>query len=67
MDHEGAPVPDVSKTKIIVIATLAGVALAVVVIYLISILDNTVKTKEDLEEATGVKLLASVSKIGGEK
>lgn len=67
LDHEGAPVPDVSKTKIIVIATVAGVALAVVVIYLISILDNTVKTKEDLEEATGVKLLASVSKIGGER
>ena len=67
LDHEGDPAPDVSKTKIIVIATAAGVALACLVIYLISILDNTVKTKEDLENITGVKVLANVRKIGGDK
>ena len=67
LDHEGEPTPDVSKTKIIVIATVAGVVLALLVIYLISVLDNTVKTKEDLENITGVKILANVSKIGGDK
>ncbi|MBQ9734939.1 MAG: hypothetical protein IJV95_03660 [Clostridia bacterium] len=57
---------DISKIMIIVIAFILGVFLAIAVAYIKNLLDNTVKSKEDLERTTGVKVLSAINYQGGE-
>ncbi len=58
---------NVSKGKIIFTAILLGVAAAAVVVYIKTVLDNTVKSKEELEEITETKLLSMLGEQGGDK
>jgi capsular polysaccharide biosynthesis protein len=56
-----------SKMKTILVFGVISVVAGVVVVYIKNLLDNTVKTKEDLNRITGVDLLASIDKQGGGK
>ena len=58
-------VSDVSKPKIIIVSVLIGIILSFVAIYMITVLDNTVKTKEELEEIVGVDTLSFIDYQGG--
>ena len=51
---------DVTKTKIVLIAGIIGIALAIVFVFLRNLLDNSIKTKEDLERLTGVTVFACI-------
>ena len=57
---------DLSKKQITLVAGLIGVVLALMVVYVKSALDKTVKTKQDLEHITGTDILATIERIGGE-
>lgn len=59
--------PSSSKMKTILVFGVISVVAGVVVVYIKNLLDNTVKTKEDLNRITGVDLLASIDKQGGGK
>ena len=58
---------DISKMMIIVIAVILGIFLAIAVAYIKNLLDNTVKSKEDLERLTGVKVLTAINYQGGKR
>ncbi len=51
---------DISNTKILIIAFIAGCLLAVVAVYLLYILDNTISEKEEFESITRANLLAYI-------
>ncbi len=53
---------DNGLTKFIFIGALAGVVLAVAVVFIKNALDNTLRDKEELEELTGANVLAYVEK-----
>ncbi len=53
-----------SKKKTIIIFFVAGVALATITVILLSVLDNTIKSKEELERITGVPVIAAVNSSG---
>jgi capsular polysaccharide biosynthesis protein len=57
------PISMPSNKRTIVLFGVVGVALALVAVYVKNLLDNTIKTKEDLERLTGVDLLASIDKV----
>ena len=61
----GSITSDVSIPKILIISFILGVIVAFVVVYLLNMLDNTVKTKGELQEITGVDTLAFISHHGG--
>ncbi|MBO5067265.1 MAG: hypothetical protein J6C62_02540 [Clostridia bacterium] len=64
---ESPPSSNVSKGKIIFTALLLGVVVAAVIVYVKTVLDNTVKSKEELEEITETKLLSMLGEQGGDK
>lgn len=66
LGYEGTSI-DINKVMIIVIAFILGVFLAIAVAYIKNLLDNTVKSKEDLERLTGVKVLTAINYQGGDR
>ena len=58
---------NVSLVRDLLIGFGIGVGLALVLLYVRELFDNTVKEKEDLEEITGATLLAYIEKEGGNK
>ncbi len=58
-------VSNVSKLKIMIIAFIIGLVLALAVIYVKSKFDNTIKDKEVLERITGVQVVGSIGYIRG--
>ena len=51
---------DISKTTIVLFSIVIGFVLAVVVVYVIYILDKTIKTKEEAERISGYPVLACI-------
>lgn len=51
---------DMSKTKIVALSFVLGCVLAAAAVYLVYVLDKTIADKKELEEITGVKLLAEI-------
>lgn len=66
LGYEGVS-SNVSKRKIVTVALVLGVVSAALVILVKYLLDNTVKSKEDLEQLTGVKTLAMIENDGGKE
>lgn len=58
---------DVSKVKITIIGFLVGVVIAAVAVYVIGLLDNTVKTKDEVESITGGNVLSYIEYEGGKR
>ena len=58
---------DLSKTTIVLISGVIGVLLCAVVIYVITMLDKGVKSKDELERITGVQVVGQINRIGGRK
>lgn len=58
---------DFSKTKTILLFVILGVLLGVVVVFIKHLLDNTIKTKEELERLTGFNVLSVIISQEGEK
>lgn len=59
------PVIDMGKKKIVMIAVVIGVIVALGAVYLVNVLDNTVKEKSELERITGTTVIAMINKEGG--
>ncbi|MEG9430595.1 MAG: Wzz/FepE/Etk N-terminal domain-containing protein [Christensenellaceae bacterium] len=55
--------PDMSTLKVVVIATVLGLVLAFLTVYIIYLLDNTVKSKEQLEEMSGASVIAYIDDV----
>ncbi len=55
---------NVSKTKTMVIFFILGVVVAVLLAGVVSLLDNTVKTKEELEKLIGAPVFSAVDNVG---
>lgn len=55
--------PDMANNKIIIIATVLGLALALLTVYIIYLFDNTVKSKEQLEEMSGASVIAYIDNV----
>ena len=51
---------DISKTRIVMIAALIGVVLAIAFVFIKNLFDSTLRTKEDLEKITGVSVFACI-------
>ena len=51
---------DWSKSKIITIATVIGIIVALLSVYAINLTDRTIREKKDIERITGVSLLAFI-------
>lgn len=60
----GATYSDMSKKQIISIAAVLGVALACIVVYLVTISNHTVTEKEEVERITGSNILSYISNKG---
>ncbi len=58
---------NVSKTRTMILFGLIGIALALFIVYIKTILDNTLKKSEDLEEITGVSNFAHIGRKKGGK
>ncbi len=58
----GAPVSDVSKPRIVVVSAIAGLALSLILVYVLYVSDGTIKDKDELEEITGTDLMACIVK-----
>lgn len=58
---------DVSKSRFTIVGFIVGAILAAVVVYLKTLFDNTVSSKELLEGLTGVPVLSVIEKEGGNK
>lgn len=56
---------DVSKFRIVLVAFILGALAACATVYVIYLFDNTVKTKEELEQLTGASSLSYISLQGG--
>ena len=56
---------DLSRFRIVLVAFILGVLAACATVYAIYLLDNTVKTKEELEELTGASSLSYISRQEG--
>ena len=54
----------VNKTNIIMISAIVGLVGSLVVIYLVNVLNRSVRTREELERITGVGLLAYIADQG---
>lgn len=55
--------PDMSKTKIVIIAAALGVVLALLTVYIMYLVDNTVKSKEQLEAMSGANVIAYIDDV----
>ena len=55
--------PDVSKTKVVIISFLLGLVISAVAAYVMHLADTTVTTKEQLEQITGVNLIAYIDEL----
>ena len=58
---------NVSKVKFTLIGFAIGAVIAALAVYLISVTDVSVKSKEELERITGVSVLANIDYEGGKK
>lgn len=58
---------DMSKTKIVIIAFILGVVVALVTVYLMYLLNRSVREKEELEALTDTSVLAFISNTEGGK
>ncbi|MBE7081181.1 MAG: hypothetical protein E7372_01310 [Clostridiales bacterium] len=56
-------VSDVSKTKITLLAGILGVVLALLVVYVKTLFDGTLKDKEELERITGTQVIGSINYV----
>lgn len=54
---------DISKKTIIIIAFVLGAVLAVLLVYVKNLFDNTIKDKEELEIITGVELVGCIDLV----
>ena len=54
---------NVSKIKITLIAFAIGVVLALLVVYIKNLLDNTIKDKDELERITGVEVFGCINHV----
>ena len=55
--------PDMSMTKIVVIAAALGLIFALVTVYIMYLSDNTVKSKEQLEVMSGSSVIAYIDNV----
>lgn len=65
---EDVPLPiksDVSKKKTLLLSAVLGLAIALVVVYVKTATDNTIKEKEELEQLVGADVLAVIEKTEG--
>ena len=51
---------DISKKKFTIIGAVIGVLIAAAIIYIVNALDNSVNSRETLEELTGVSVLSVI-------
>lgn len=58
---------NVSAKKTIILFFVLGLALGVIAVFVINFLDNTIKTKEELEHITGVSNLVVLEYQGGDR
>lgn len=58
---------DISRTKTIFLFMILGVAIGLIAVYSIYLLDNTVKSREELERLTGTNIMAVIEEQGGER
>ncbi|BCN32262.1 YveK family protein [Anaeromicropila herbilytica] len=58
---------NISTSKITLIAVMIGAVISIAVIILIYILDDTIKTSEDIEKYLGINTLAEIPLAKGEK
>ena len=54
---------DMSKKTIIIIAVALGIVLAIIIVYLKNLLDNTIKDKAELERITNVQNIGCIELI----
>ena len=54
------------STRIVILSALVGVVAALLVVYLLNVLNRTVTTEEEIERITGSSLLCYISNKGGE-
>jgi capsular polysaccharide biosynthesis protein len=59
--------PSVSFSKTVIMFLAIGIVLGLVAVYLSHFLDNTIKTKEELERVSGVGVMSVIEYIGGDK
>lgn len=57
----------VSFSKTVIMFLAIGVVLGLVAVYLSHFLDNTIKTKEELERVSGVGVMSVIEYLGGDK
>ncbi len=62
---QGSPAINLSKNKTIMKFVVSGIVVAIVAVFLRNLLDNTVKTKEELERIVGVDVLSIIYTQGG--
>lgn len=58
---------DLSRFRIVLVAFILGALASCAIVYAIYLFDNTVKTKEELEQLTGASSLSYISRQGGTK
>lgn len=58
---------DISMNRVIIVATALGALVALVIIYVMYLLDNTLKSKEMLEEMTGSSVIAYIDDVSEAK
>ncbi|MBE5737012.1 MAG: hypothetical protein E7348_01275 [Clostridiales bacterium] len=56
---------DISTLSIVFVSGVMGVLLAVLVLYVLILLDNSIRSKEELEAIVGASMLATIQKNGG--
>ena len=58
---------DITTLSILMISTIVGVLLSALVLYILILLDNSIRSKEELEAIVGASMLACIQKNGGNK
>ena len=58
---------DMSKFSIVLLSGVMGCAISLLVLYLKTLLDKGIKTKEELERYTDAQVLSCIDNIGGKK
>jgi capsular polysaccharide biosynthesis protein len=58
----GAAVSSMKKSSVMVLSGVAGILVALLVVYVITVQDKTVKDKDQLEELTGASVLSNIVK-----
>ncbi len=57
--------PDMSKKTIVLVFLLSGIAVSLLVVYIKGLFDHSVRNQEELEQITGVNLLAYIDDTEG--